>query len=130
MKRKRENKMLSSLKEKINSLQEIVNYLQVLEDEKLVFKNHNIEDFIDMLISTCNNKEKLYLLQNLISAKLNEVNIGNKFPQVLEDTYFPELENEEFTIYNFATNIINDVYICKITFETETKIITDIKYIY
>lgn len=41
-----------------------------------------------------------------------------------------EIDNEEFTIYNFATNIINDVYICKITFETETKIITDIKYIY
>lgn len=122
--------MLSSLKEKISSLREITNYLETLENKKLVFNNPNIEDFIDMLISTCDNKEKLYLLQNLISAKINEVNIGNKFPQVLEDTYFPELENEEFTIYNFATNIINDVYICKITFETETKIITDIKYIY
>ena len=122
--------MLSSLKEKISSLKEITNYLETLENKKLVFNNPNIEDFIDMLISTCDNKEKLYLLQNLISAKSNEVNIGNKFPQVLEDTYFPELENEEFTIYNFATNIINDVYICKITFETETKIITDIKYIY
>jgi hypothetical protein len=122
--------MLSSLKEKISSLKEITNYLETLENKKLVFNNPNIEDFIDMLISTCDNKEKLYLLQNLISAKINEVNIGNKFPQVLEDTYFPELENEEFTIYNFATNIINDVYICKITFETETKIITDIKYIY
>lgn len=122
--------MLSSLKEKISSLKEITNYLEVLENKKLVFNNSNIEDFTDMLISTCDNKEKLYLLQNLISAKINEVNIGNKFPQVLEDTYFPELENEEFTIYNFATNIINDVYICKITFETETKIITDIKYIY
>lgn len=122
--------MLSSLKEKISSLKEITNYLETLENKKLVFNNPNIEDFIDMLISTCDNKEKLYLLQNLISAKINEVNIGNKFLQVLEDTYFPELENEEFTIYNFATNIINDVYICKITFETETKIITDIKYIY
>lgn len=122
--------MLSSLKEKISSLKEITNYLEVLENKKLVFNNSNIEDFTDMLISTCDNKEKLYLLKNLISAKINEVNIGNKFPQVLEDTYFPELENEEFTIYNFATNIINDVYICKITFETETKIITDIKYIY
>lgn len=122
--------MLSSLKEKISSLKEITNYLEVLENKKLVFNNSNIEDFTDMLISTCDNKEKLHLLQNLISAKINEVNIGNKFPQVLEDTYFPELENEEFTIYNFATNIINDVYICKITFETETKIITDIKYIY
>lgn len=122
--------MLSSLKEKINSLQEIVNYLKVLENEKLVFKNHNIEDFIDMLISTCNNKEKLYLLQNLLSAKINEVNIGNKFPQVLEDTYFSELENEEFTVYNFETNIIKDSYICKIIFDTKTKIITDIKYIY
>ena len=122
--------MLSSLKEKISSLKEITNYLEVLENKKLVFNNSNIEDFTDMLISTCDNKEKLHLLKNLISAKINEVNIGNKFPQVLEDTYFSELENEEFTIYNFATNIINDVYICKITFETETKIITDIKYIY
>ena len=122
--------MLSSLKEKISSLKEITNYLETLENKKLVFNNPNIEYFIDMLISTCDNKEKLYLLQNLISAKINEVNIGNKFPQVLEDTYFSELENEEFTIYNFETNIINDVYICKITFETETKIITDIKYIY
>lgn len=122
--------MLSSLKEKISSLKEITNYLETLENKKLVFNNPNIEDFIDMLISTCDNKEKLYLLQNLISAKINEVNIGNKFPQVLEDTYFSELENEEFTVYNFETNIINDVYICKITFETETKIITDIKYIY
>lgn len=122
--------MLSSLKEKISSLKEITNYLEVLENKKLVFNNSNIEDFTDMLISTCDNKEKLHLLKNLISAKINEVNIGNKFPQVLEDTYFPELENEEFTIYNFATNIINDVYICKITFETGTKIITDIKYIY
>lgn len=122
--------MLSSLKEKISSLKEITNYLEVLENKKLVFNNSNIEDFTDMLISTCDNKEKLHLLKNLISAKINEANIGNKFPQVLEDTYFPELENEEFTIYNFATNIINDVYICKITFETETKIITDIKYIY
>ena len=122
--------MLSSLKEKISSLKEITNYLEVLENKKLVFNNSNIEDFTDMLISTCDNKEKLHLLQNLISAKINEVNIGNKFPQILEDTYFPELENEEFTVYNFATNIINDVYICKITFETETKIITDIKYIY
>lgn len=122
--------MLSSLKEKISSLKEISNYLEVLENKKLVFNNSNIEDFTDMLISTCDNKEKLHLLQNLISAKINEVNIWNKFPQILEDTYFPELENEEFTVYNFATNIINDVYICKITFETETKIITDIKYIY
>lgn len=122
--------MLSSLKEKISSLKEITNYLETLENKKLVFNNPNIEDFIDMLISTCDNKEKLYLLQNLLSAKINEVNIRNKFPQVLEDTYFSELENEEFTVYNFETNIINDVYICKITFETETKIITDIKYIY
>ena len=122
--------MLSSLKEKISSLKEITNYLETLENKKLFFNNPNIEDFTDMLISTCDNKEKLHLLKNLISAKINEVNIGNKFPQVLEDTYFPELENEEFTIYNFATNIINDVYICKITFETGIKIITDIKYIY
>lgn len=122
--------MLSSLKEKISSLKEITNYLDVLENKKLVFNNSNIEDFIDMLISTCDNKEKLHLLKNLISANINEVNIGNKFPQVLEDTYFPELENEEFTVYNFVTNIIKDVYICKITFDTKTKIITDIKYIY
>lgn len=122
--------MLSSLKEKISSLKEITNYLDVLENKKLVFNNSNIEDFIDMLISTCDNKEKLHLLKNLISANINEVNIGNKFPQVLEDTYFPELENEEFTVYNFVTKIIKDVYICKITFDTKTKIITDIKYIY
>lgn len=122
--------MLSSLKEKISSLKEITNYLETLENKKLVFNNSNIEDFVDMLISTCDNKEKLHSLKNLISANINEVNIGNKFPQVLEDTYFPELENEEFTVYNFVTNIIKDVYICKITFDTKTKIITDIKYIY
>lgn len=122
--------MLSSLEEKISSFKEITNYLETLENKKLVFKNHNIEDFVDMLISTCDNKEKLNLLKNLISAKINEVNIGNKFPKTLEDTYFPELENEEFTVYNFATNIITDVYICKITFDTKTKIVTDIKYIY
>lgn len=122
--------MLSSLKEKISSLKEITNYLETLENKKLVFNNSNIEDFVDMLISTCDNKEKLHSLKNLISANINEVNIGNKFPQVLEDTYFPELENEEFTVYNFVTKIIKDVYICKITFDTKTKIITDIKYIY
>lgn len=122
--------MLSSLKEKISSLKEITNYLETLENKKLVFNNSNIEDFVDMLISTCDNKEKLHSLKNLISANINEVNIGNKFPQVLEDTYFPELENEELTVYNFATNIITNVYICKITFDTKTKIVTDIKYIY
>ena len=45
--------MLSSLKEKISSLKEITNYLETLENKKLVFNNPNIEDFIDMLISIC-----------------------------------------------------------------------------
>lgn len=91
--------MLSSIKERIKSLEDISEYLKEIQDKE--FKNKNVEEFITLLAEVTSNKEELNLLKNLMNNKINELDFGDKFPTELEDLYFPAFESMKEDTYQF-----------------------------
>ena len=54
--------MLSTIKERIKTLEDISEYLKEIQDKE--FKNKNVEEFITLLAEVTSNKEELNLLKN------------------------------------------------------------------
>ena len=59
--------MLSTIKERIKTLEDINEYLKEIQDKE--FKNKNVEEFITLLAEVTSNKEELNLLKNLMNNK-------------------------------------------------------------
>jgi len=93
------NKMLSTIKERIKTLEDISEYLKEIQDKE--FKNKNVEEFITLLAEVTSNKEELNLLKNLMNNKINELDFGDKFPTELENLYFPVFESMKEDTYQF-----------------------------
>lgn len=91
--------MLSTIKERIKTLEGISEYLKEIQDKE--FKNKNVEEFITLLAEVTSNKEELNLLKNLMNNKINELDFGDKFPAELEDLYFPTFESMKEDTYQF-----------------------------
>ena len=91
--------MLSTIKERIKTLEDISEYLKEIQDKE--FKNKNVEEFITLLAEVTSNKEELNLLKNLMNNKINELDFGDKFPTELEDLYFPAFESMKEDTYQF-----------------------------
>jgi len=91
--------MLSTIKERIKTLEDISEYLKEIQDKE--FKNKNVEEFITLLAEVTSNKEELNLLKNLMNNKINELDFGDKFPAELEDLYFPAFESMKEDTYQF-----------------------------
>lgn len=91
--------MLSTIKERIKTLEDISEYLKEIQDKE--FKNKNVEEFITLLAEVTSNKEELNLLKNLMNNKINELDFGNKFPTELENLYFPAFESMKEDTYQF-----------------------------
>ena len=90
--------MLSTIKDRIKTLEDISEYLKEIQDKE--FKNKNVEEFITLLAEVTSNKEELNLLKNLMNNKINELDFGDKFPTELE-LYFPALESMKDDTYQF-----------------------------
>ena len=75
--------MLSTIKERIKTLEDISEYLKEIQDKE--FKNKNVEEFITLLAEVTSNKEELNLLKNLMNNKINELDFGDKVPTEVAD---------------------------------------------
>lgn len=113
--------MLSTIKERIKTLEDISEYLKEIQDKE--FKNKNVEEFITLLAEVTSNKEELNLLKNLMNNKINELDFGDKFPTELEDLYFPAFESMKEYTYQFNVKNIDKYLTLFIKINKSNKII-------
>ena len=113
--------MLSTIKERIKTLEGISNYLKEIQDKE--FKNKNIEEFITLLAEVASNKEELNLLKNLMNNKINELDFGGKFPKELEELYFPAFESMKEDTYQFNVKNVDKYLTLFIKINKSNKII-------
>jgi hypothetical protein len=115
------NKMLSTIKERIKTLEDISEYLKEIQDKE--FKNKNVEEFITLLAEVTSNKEELNLLKNLMNNKINELDFGDKFPTELEGLYFPAFESMKEDTYQFNVKNVDKYLTLFIKINKSNKII-------
>lgn len=113
--------MLSTIKERIKTLEDINEYLKEIQDKE--FKNKNVEEFITLLAEVTSNKEELNLLKNLMNNKINELDFGDKFPTELEDLYFPAFESMKEDTYQFNVKNVDKYLTLFIKINKSNKII-------
>lgn len=113
--------MLSIIKERIKTLEDISEYLKEIQDKE--FKNKNVEEFITLLAEVTSNKEELNLLKNLMNNKINELDFGDKFPIKLEELYFPAFESMKEDTYQFNVKNVDKYLTLFIKINKSNKII-------